>query len=303
MSPPTSPRPPGNELPAVLAAALGSSLVGTVPYFALGLYKGGMDVASVLLFRYWLALVVLIPLAWATSPSLRDDWRLAGRGLWLNGLILGVAQTYTYFRAVQSIPSSIVITVFFAYPMVTLVLDRLLFGRPIHPASVFAVLVIALGAFLTGWPNLKEVTGDVVGVICVIATPLIYSIYIAIAYRFTRQASPFAGAASIYLGLGCGYLLITAVFGLKLPTMPGDWVSLFIIAIVGGVIQISSFAYALPRLSASGYSIIVSLELVTVVLIGVLALGEQLSAAQLAGIAMVAVGIVADRLLRARATG
>ena len=73
------------------------------------------------------------------------------------------------------------------------------------------------------------------------------------------------------------------------------------IGIVGGVIQISSFAYALPRLSAGGYSIIVSMELVTVVLLGVTVLGETLSVPQAIGIALVAIGIVTDRLARSRA--
>ena len=75
---------PGVEARAVAAAALGSSLVGTVPYFAIGLYKGGMDVASVLFWRYWIALAVLIPIARWTSPNLRAEWATAGRGLFLN---------------------------------------------------------------------------------------------------------------------------------------------------------------------------------------------------------------------------
>src|SRR5690606_5181173 len=109
-----------------------------------------------------------------------------------------------------------------------------------------------------------------------------------------------AGASAIYLGLGTGYALVIALFGMKLPSDLGGWQSLLAIAIVGGVIQIASFAYALPRLSAGRYSIIVSLELVTVVLIGVLLLGEQLSGVQFIAIGLVAVGIIADRLVRAK---
>ena len=55
--------------------------VGTVPYFAIGLYKSGMEVTSVLFWRYWIALAVLIPLAWWTSPNLRAEWLGAGRRL------------------------------------------------------------------------------------------------------------------------------------------------------------------------------------------------------------------------------
>ena len=291
---------PGAEARAVAAAALGSALVGTVPYFAIGLYRGGMDVASMLVWRYWLALAVLIPLAWWTSPGLRTEWAVAGRGLFLNGLTLGAVQTYTYFRAVQTVPSSVVITVFFVYPIITLAMDRYLLSIPVRWPSIMAVGLIFVGAWLTSWPSLGLGHADTVGILCAVATPFIYAVYLGVAYRFTRRGTPFAAASAIYLGLGCAYAAMVGAFGIRLPTGLGEWQSLITIALVGGVIQIASLAYALPRLSAGRYSIIVSLELVTVVSIGVLLLGERLTALQFAGIGLVAVGIVADRLVRAK---
>jgi drug/metabolite transporter (DMT)-like permease len=291
---------PGAETRAVAAAALGSTLVGTVPYFAVGLYKSGMDVASVLLWRYWLALAVLIPLALWTSPGLRMEWAAAGRGLFLNALTLGAAQTYTYFRAVQTVPSSVVITVFLVYPIITLALDRYLLALSVRWPSILAAGLIFLGALLAGSPSLSLGNADTVGILCLLATPLLYAVYIGIAYRFTRRGSPFASASAIYLGLGCAYAAMVGLLGIRLPAGSGEWQSLIAIALLGGVIQIASFAYALPRLSAGRYSIIVSLELVTVVSLGVLLLGEQLTPLQLAGIGLVAVGVVADRLVRTR---
>jgi len=301
VSPPEAAGQPANEWRAVLAAATGSSLVGTVPMFAVGLYAQGMDVTSLLFWRYGIALTLLWPLALMTSPDLGTDWRRGGKGLYINGMLLGVLQTFTYFRAVQSLPSSIVITIFFTYPMLTLLIDRLVFGKRVLAASVAAVGLIFTGALLAGWPQLRLSTGDPVALICAIATPISFSIYIAIAYRFTSQTSPFAGAASIYSGLFTGYVLIAAFLGLTFPVGLQGWLSALAIGIVGGVIQISSFAYALPRLSAGGYSIIVSMELVTVVLLGVTVLGETLSLLQAIGIALVAIGIVTDRLARTRA--
>jgi drug/metabolite transporter (DMT)-like permease len=299
MSAPIQPGP-GVETRAVAVAAMGSSLVGTVPFFAIGLYQAGMSVSSLLFWRYSIALMVLIPLAIWTSPGLRAEWIAAGRGLFLNGLILGVAQTYTYFRAVQTIPSSVVITVFFVYPMIMLAIDRFLYAMPIRWPSIAAAGLIFIGAMLAGWPSLGLGTADMVGLICAIATPFVYSAYVAIAYRYTRQASPFASASAIYLGLGGGYTLAVVLFGLNVPTSPTSWIWMLAIALVGGVIPVVSFSYALPRLSAARHSIIVSLELVTVVLLGVLLLGEQLTTVQFFGIGLVAVGIVADRLIRTR---
>jgi inner membrane transporter RhtA len=243
---------------------------------------------------------VLIPIAWWTSPGLRAEWATAGRGLFLNGMTLGAVQTYTYFRAVQTVPSSIVITIFFSYPIITLALDRYLLAIPVGWSSIVAAVLIFLGALLAGSPSLGLGDADTVGILCALATPMIYAVYIGIAYRFTRRGSPFAAASAIYLGLGCAYAAMVGVLGIRLPAGYGEWQSLIAIAMLGGVIQIASFAYALPRLSAGRYSIIVSLELVTVVSIGVLLLGERLTPLQLAGIGLVVVGIVADRLIRSR---
>lgn len=284
----------------MLAAATGSTLVGGVPMLAVGLYRDGMDPQSLLFWRYWIALAVLWPLAVATSPSLGEDWRRAGRFLFLNGLTLGVIQTFTYFRAVETIPSSIVVTIFFTYPIMTLALEALVARRKPGLGAVLAVGLVFAGALLAGWPKLSLSASEPVGLVCALLTPIGFAVYILVAYRFTRRVSPFAGAASIYSGLGLGYAIVVALTGLDLPTGWPAIASLLAIGVLGGVVQISAFAYALPRLSASGYSIIVSMELITVVLLGVLVLGEELSVLQAVGVALVAGGVVTDRLMRAR---
>lgn len=283
---------------AVLVAAAGSICVGTVPMLAIELYRGGMNPHAMLFWRYWIALLFLVPLAVCSSPGLLAEWRGAGRGLFLNAITLGALQTFTYFRAIQTLPSSIVVTIFFTYPMIAVAIDQIVFGRKARWPTVLAVLLIFLGVLLTGWPHLTLNAVDPVGLACAILTPLIFSVYIAIAYRFTRQSSAFAGATFIYFGLGCTFALIVLLFGLDQPISFDGWMRLVMIATVGGALQIASFAYALPRLSASGYSIIVSLELVTVALLGVTVLGESLSLLQSFGIALVVVGIIIERLLR-----
>jgi drug/metabolite transporter (DMT)-like permease len=282
-----------------VAAASGSICVGTVPALAIGLYKNGLEPTSLLFWRYWLALSLLVPLAVFTSPGLGEEWRRAGRGLFLNSITLGAVQTFTYFRAIETIPSSIAVTIFFAYPIFTVLLDQIIYGRKARWPTLLAVLLIFIGVMQTGWPHLRLEGLETVGLACAALTPLVFSIYIAIAYRLTREASPFAGATFIYLGLGCGFALVAAVMGLRFPINLEGWGRLVTIAVVGGVLQISAFAYALPRLSASGYSIVVSLELVTVALLGVALLGEHLSTIQTAGILLVITGIVVERMLRA----
>lgn len=293
----------GYELKAVGAAMIGSTLVGSVPMFATGLYQGGMGAASMLFWRYWIAMALLVPLAIWTSPSVRDDWRRAGRALFLNAITLGAVQTFTYFKALETLPSSIVVTIFFTYPILTLALDHFVFRLPVGIGSLLAVGLVFFGALLTGWPSLSLAATDPVGIACAIATPIVFAAYMAVSYRFTRQTSPFMGAACIYGGLACTYAAVALAIGLKMPASTQGWLAMLWIGTFGGLVQISAFAYALPRLSSSGYSIVVSMELVTVVILGVLVLDEHLSLIQFAGVLLVVLGIIADRILRARRAG
>ena len=144
-------------------------MVGSVPMLTMGLYSRGMDPHAVLFWRYWLALSILVPLAVATSPGLATEWRSAGRGLFINGITLGVLQTFTYFRAIQTMPSSIVVTIFFTYPLFAVIIDQVVFGRKARLPTVLAVLLILIGVALTGWPHLSLHEIEPVGLAC--ATP------------------------------------------------------------------------------------------------------------------------------------
>jgi len=287
--------------PAALAAAAGSICVGTVPTLAMGLYASGLNSHSLLLWRYALALLVLLPLALATSHGLRLEWRQGGRILFLNGFVLGAAQALCYFKAIERIPSSVAITVFFSYPMFAVLIDRVYYGHRPGRSTLVALALIVSGVALTGWPALNGNSIDLVGLAYAAAVPVIYSAYLAISFRYTSLTSPFAAATCIYAGIGTTMLVIGLTVGLILPASTIDWARVTGIALVGGVVQMAAFAYSLPRLRASGYAIIVSLELVTVVVMGVLVLGEQLSPQQALGAVLVMLGVISERLLRGRA--
>jgi drug/metabolite transporter (DMT)-like permease len=58
------------------------------------------------------------------------------------------------------------------------------------------------------------------------------------------------------------------------------------------------FSFSVPRLGASGFAILANTELVTVVLIGVLVLGEAFTAARAIGGALIVAGILTHALSR-----
>lgn len=298
MSAPAVPSTADWRAPA--AAACGSICVGTVPAFAVGLYAEGLQPASLLFWRYWVALCVLVPLALWAGPGLATDWRRSGPALVANSILLGAVQTFCYFRAIQTVPSSIVVTIFFSYPIFTLLIDRFWLGQSLVAAKVSAAAVLIAGVLLMSWPSLAALDGDPVGLMYAVAASVVFSVYLAISQRYTKNAAPFAAATFIYGGLAIAFTGVVLVNGLQMPQSPNGWLRMIAIATLGGALQISSFAYALPRLNASGYGIIISLELVTVAIIGVALLGEPLSAMQAVGLSLVVVAIIVNRLRRLR---
>ena len=63
-------------------------------------------------------------------------------------------------------------------------------------------------------------------------------------------------------------------------------------------LSITLFSHAAPQLGPSGHAIIANTELITVVLIGTLALGERLTANRAAGALLIATGILVHGLTR-----
>src|SRR5579864_8254467 len=118
--------------PAGLAAIAGSVMVGFMPILALHLYGAGIDAPSMLLWRYAIALPALLIAAAVT----RLDWIAAWRGgAWriaLVGATLGAGQTICFWESIKTLDTSIAVLLFYTYPALTLVLDRILFGRPIR---------------------------------------------------------------------------------------------------------------------------------------------------------------------------
>ena len=287
-----------SELVAVAVAAFGSICVGTVPFLVRSLQTSGIDTVSLLFWRYVFGTLMLIPLAAWSARGIQPRSGSAVTGLYACGL-WGAIQSFAYYKAIESVATSVAATIFFAYPIFTLILDRYLLKVDVPRSTVIAVTAIFFGVTLTSLPQLSGDRLAVQGLVLAALTPILYALYITYSYGLTRRLPAFVAAALIYGGQLTAFGAAVAVYGLTWPATIEEWLLVASIGTFGGAVQIASFAYALPRLSASGYAVIVSLELVTVVIIGVVALGEKLTTQSMLGVALVLSGVLLDRLMRA----
>ena len=292
---------PARSWPAAVAAVTGSGLVGVMPLAALELYAAGLSAPSMLFWRYVIALVALSAAATAIGLDLRRAWREGAWRVALVGATLGAAQTICFWESIKTLETSIAVLLFYTYPAVTLALDRLFFKQPIRPRALFCIVVILLGAALITGPDLHGGTIDLRGLAWALPGPLVYAFYLAINARLLRRHPPLIGAAGLFGGMAVTFGLAAGVVGLDVPGNSGTWLLVLFIALGPGALTMTLFSYSVPRLGASSFAILANTELVTVVAIGVLVLGEAMTPSRAIGGALIVAGILVHALSRQKA--
>jgi drug/metabolite transporter (DMT)-like permease len=296
---PAAPR----QWPAALAAVSGSAMVGVMPLVARQLYADGLDAPSMLFWRYSLALVALAVALKAVHLDLRQAWRAGAWQIALVGATLGSAQTLCFWESIKTLETSIAVLLFYTYPAVTLALDRLIFKQPIRPLAVLCIAIILGGAGLITGPGLRGGTIDLRGLAWALPSPLVYAFYLAINARLLRRHPPLVGAFGLFAGMAVTFGLVAAFAGLVVPSSSTGWLLLLFIALGPGALTMTLFSYSVPRLGAGSFAILANAELVTVVLIGVLVLGETVTAGRAIGGALIVAGILTHALSRQKAPG
>src|SRR5437588_13065969 len=80
--------------------------------------------------------------------------------------------------------------------------------------------------------------------------------------------------------------------------MPPCWLLMVFIALGPGALTMTLFSYSVPRLGAPSFAILANVELVTVVAIGILVLGEAVTPSRALGGGLIVLGILVHALAR-----
>jgi drug/metabolite transporter (DMT)-like permease len=262
-----------------LASAACFATLGIFGRLATG---AGADVGSLLLVRFGLAGAVfwLLLRAWPRVRRLPRRTALIAFALGALGYSL---QSALFFAAIERLDVSLVSLLLYTYPaFVTLAAiatrrarPSLRIGAALGVASAGLVLVLlaaGTGAF------------DLGGSLLALGASLTYTAYILVSDRIVGVTDPVALTALVLLGATCAFAvagLITGSVDLRLSAEAWLWLGL--IALVSTVLAVSAFFAGLRRVGPSEAAILSTFEPPVTVLLAFLALGERLSATQLAG--------------------
>lgn len=282
-----------------LVCAIGAAVCyGTNP-LARFLYAEGMQVPSVLFYRFGLAWVIVAIVMMFRRESLRVTLRefftLSSLG------ILFILSSTTLYTSFQLMPSGIASTILFTYPVMTAAIMTLFFRERITLTTVLSVLLSLAGVALLSFKD-EGGTFNILGIVLVLISALTYALYIIVVDKSPLQMSSFKINFYVLFYCSLGNVVYAFLSGqpLALPPTPTAWLWVSWLAVVPAIMALVMMVYAAKYLGSTPTAILGALEPTTAVLIGVFVFAEPFSSRLLLGIVLVLAAVTLVVLGKAR---
>ena len=278
-----------NRIKGVALAASSAALYGLNPLFAVPLYGQGMAPSSVLFFRYLFAsallvLYLLIRRAPFGMTRRQTAW------IFLLGILFGVS-SQLLFESYRWMDVGLASSLLFVYPVLTTVFMALFFHEKMKASTVISLLLAVGGvALLSGGGGNMSLAGFIM----VLLSAFTYAGYL-IGVRETAVKDLSSAVLTLYTLL-FGLLVFAASIavkdGLQLPQDAAGWGLAFGSGLFCTTLSLGTLSVAIHYVGPTVTSILGALEPVTGVLIGVLAFGERLTAANALGIFLIITAVM-----------
>jgi drug/metabolite transporter (DMT)-like permease len=255
---------------------------GAMAIFAKLAYRDGVSLSTMLFLRFAFAGLLL-----ATWGGVRGMRWPRGRDLLLllaMGAVGYVGQAYCYFSALQYASAGLVALLLYLYPSIVTVLSALLFGRRIGGGRWLAVAAALVGTALAVGGDLRSET---IGILLGVGGALIYSVYILVGEGVMTRVAPTSAASVVMLSAAVAYGVGAGVSGFALPQSALGWGAVLAIAVFSTLLAILGFFKGLEKLGAADASTLSTMEPMITLVLAALVLGEQVTAMQLLGGALI----------------
>lgn len=266
---------------------------GLNPLFAVPLMKQGVQVDTILFFRYFLAVIILG--IWLMFR--RENFRInlhQFRQLVILGLFFSMS-SFSLFEAYNYIPSGIATTIVFLYPVLVALIMVFLKVYPTWQVWI-SIAVTFLGVlFLSKGDGAQTIHWK--GLVLSFASALSYAIFIVIVNR-SKSVHQISNTMLTFYALLTGVIvfsihaaasrtpLLSGIHGL------GSWANLAGLAILPTIVSTATLAMATRIIGATKASVLGVFEPVTAILVGAIAFGESITLNVVTGIFMTMAAII-----------
>ena len=277
-----------NKAKGYLFAAISAVTYGMNPLFALPLYEAGMDLFSVLFFRYLIA----IPILAVMLKIRRRDFSIERKDL-IPLIILGILfalSSITLFSSYHHMDAGIASTILFVYPIIVALIMFAFFKEKISVKTMICIAVALLGIALL----CKSSEGAVVstkGVLFVLGSSLSYAIYIVYVNKSRINRMATIKVTLYVLTVGWIIFAIRALASGVLITPPAEkwwlWANIIALSVFPTVISLICTTEAIQYIGSTPTAILGVLEPVTAVFFGIVVFHEVITTRILIGLILV----------------
>ncbi|WML42826.1 EamA family transporter [Neobacillus sp. PS3-40] len=275
---------------------LSATSFGLIPIFATYAYESGISTSTLLFLRFAFASIILFAYLFLKVKK----WKITKRQLVfliLLGGILYSIQSTLYFTAVKYIPASLAALLLYLYPIFVAILSFFVNKEKLSKKIVLAIALSIVGIILV----LGSPKGHIslIGILFASAAAVVYSIYIVIGDRVTKQISPMLTCAFISL-FSAASLFMGGIFTHTLSFHFGKigWVMAVCVAFFCSVVAMFTFFAGMNIIGPTKASILSMVEPVVTFILSTILFQEKMSVLQLIGGIVVLLGAILVVLAR-----
>ena len=274
----------------VVLAIISAICYGMNPLGALFLYEEGLNVNSVIFYRFIFASILLA----IFMIIKKDSFYLKFKEiilLALLGLLFGIS-AISLFNSFLYMDAGLASTVLFIYPIFVAIIMALFFKEKNSIITILSIVFAFLGVVLLYESDGANVSNF--GIFLVIVSSLCYAIYIVIINQYLKIS---ALKVTFYSMLFCTItILIHSFFDSSLNIMPlvnfNMWFYTIFLALVPTIISLLFLIKAIQLIGSTSASILGALEPLTAVMIGVYVFNEKITFWLVIGIVFILFGVI-----------
>ena len=280
-----------DKLKGYICGALSGATYGMIPLFSVPVLNEGVGFDSLLFYRYLMAAAVMALIQLARRRSLAISLKDVPLVLLL-GVLFAFSSVFM-FMAFDYMPTGLVSTMYFVYPVITALIMTLLYGERMSWGRAISLVLALVGIGMLYVSDGQEQM-SIMGVILTFAAALVYALYIVITNRSRIRKMPSAKLAFWSLVVGAVIFFFRADCGMSLQSVPSweSWGLILLLAIVPTVVSCTALVMSIRYVGSTVTSILGASEPVTAVLCGTLVFGEPMSWRIFFGIVIIIVAVI-----------
>ena len=274
-----------------LAGIVSGITYGMNPLFGVPVINKGLDVNSLLFYRYGVATLLMLAFMLVAKKQIRISWKQFGLMTLLGILFTGCS--ITLFEAYKYIPSGIATSILYVYPIMVALIMMFFKQFPTWQTwvSIFAGVAGAVLLSMNGGGGFI----DWRGIALVVASGLCYTIFIVMV-NLSKEVKSIPNLTLTFYCFFIGSLMLFALsgFGLHLNPVPDavSWLNVLGLAVLPTAVATITLAASSKAVGATKTSVLGILEPLTAIVIGTLVFKEAFTLNVAIGVALILFAIL-----------